>query len=75
MSEPIPQAEVQLCLSAKNHRKPAFTYAVLAEMQPDFEAEGNKDLCEGRLSEGSGVLAMVKAGRMSRHLYHARLNS
>jgi 2-polyprenyl-3-methyl-5-hydroxy-6-metoxy-1,4-benzoquinol methylase len=43
--------------------------AALAEMQPEFEAEGNKDLCEGRLSEGSGVMAMVKAGRMSRYLY------
>jgi ubiquinone/menaquinone biosynthesis C-methylase UbiE len=44
--------------------------AVLAEMQAEFEAEGNKDLCESRLGEGSGVLAMVKEGRMKRYLYH-----
>lgn len=45
---------------------------IIAEMKPEFEAEGNKDLCEGRLVEGESVLGLAKAGRMSRYLYHAR---
>jgi len=47
---------------------------VIAEMKPDFEAEGNKDLCEGRIVEGDSVLALAIAGRMSRYLYHARVS-
>jgi ubiquinone/menaquinone biosynthesis C-methylase UbiE len=43
------------------------------EMIEEFEAEGNKDLCEGRISEGSAVLAMAEAGRMTRYLYHVRV--
>jgi len=46
---------------------------VIAEMKPEFEAEGNKDLCEGRIVEGDSVLALATAGRMSRYLYHARV--
>jgi 2-polyprenyl-3-methyl-5-hydroxy-6-metoxy-1,4-benzoquinol methylase len=45
---------------------------IIAEMKPEFEAEGNKDLCEGRIVEGDSVLALAVAGRMSRYLYHAR---
>jgi hypothetical protein len=47
---------------------------VIAEMKPEFEAEGNKDLCEGRMIEGESVLGLAKAGRMSRYLYHARIS-
>jgi cyclopropane fatty-acyl-phospholipid synthase-like methyltransferase len=47
---------------------------IVAEMKPEFEAEGNKDLCEGRLVEGESVLALATAGRMSRYLYHARVS-
>ncbi|HKQ75135.1 MAG TPA: class I SAM-dependent methyltransferase [Blastocatellia bacterium] len=47
---------------------------VIAEMKPEFEAEGNKDLCEGRIVEGDSVLALAVAGRMSRYLYHARVS-
>jgi hypothetical protein len=46
---------------------------IIAEMKPEFEAEGNKDLCEGRIVEGDSVLALAIAGRMSRYLYHARV--
>ncbi len=46
---------------------------VIAELKPEFEAEGNKDLCEGRLVEGESVLALAVAGRMTRYLYHARV--
>lgn len=46
---------------------------IVAEMKPEFEAEGNKDLCEGRLIEGESVLNLAKAGRMRRYLYHARV--
>ncbi len=45
---------------------------IVAEMKPEFEAEGNKDLCEGRIIEGDSVLALATAGRMSRYLYHVR---
>jgi 2-polyprenyl-3-methyl-5-hydroxy-6-metoxy-1,4-benzoquinol methylase len=48
--------------------------AIIAEMKPEFEAEGNKDLCEGRILEGDSVLALAIAGRMSRYLYHARVS-
>ncbi len=46
---------------------------IVAETKPEFEAEGNKDLCEGRIVEGESVLALATAGRMSRYLYHARV--
>jgi cyclopropane fatty-acyl-phospholipid synthase-like methyltransferase len=45
---------------------------VLAELKPEFEAEGNLDLCAGRLSEGESVLGLAKAGRMTRYLYHVQ---
>lgn len=45
---------------------------IVAELKPDFEAEGNDDLCHGRLVEGESVLNLAKAGRMSRYLYHVR---
>jgi cyclopropane fatty-acyl-phospholipid synthase-like methyltransferase len=48
---------------------------IVAEMKPEFEAEGNKDLSEGRIVEGNSVLELAKAGRMSRYLYHARISS
>jgi 2-polyprenyl-3-methyl-5-hydroxy-6-metoxy-1,4-benzoquinol methylase len=48
---------------------------VVNEMKPEFEAEGNKDLCEGRIIEGDSVLALAIAGRMSRYLYHVRIVS
>src|SRR5262249_25122468 len=48
---------------------------VVAEMKPEFEAEGTKDLCEGRIVEGDSVLALATDGRMSRYLYHARIVS
>ena len=97
MSQEISKAEIQLCLAAKNIRKPSFSLGanglaftaydltasnlefwrrsqeVIAEMKPEFEAEGNKDLCEGRIVEGDSVLALATAGRMSRFLYHARV--
>jgi len=47
---------------------------IIVEMKPEFEAEGNKDLCEGRIVEGDSVLALAMAGRMSRYLYHARVS-
>ena len=47
---------------------------IIVEMKPEFEAEGNKDLCEGRIVEGDSVLALAVAGRMSRYLYHARVS-
>lgn len=46
---------------------------VISEMKPEFEAEGAPELCEGRIIEGDSVLALAKAGRMSRYLYHARV--
>jgi hypothetical protein len=46
----------------------------VAELKPEFEAEGNPDLCHGRLVEGESVLNLAKAGRMTRYLYHARVS-
>jgi hypothetical protein len=46
---------------------------IVKEMKPEFEDEGNNDLCEGRIVEGESVLELAKAGRMSRYLYHARV--
>lgn len=43
---------------------------VAKELQPAFIAEGNKDLAEGRIVEGSAVLGLANAGRMCRYLYH-----
>jgi hypothetical protein len=46
---------------------------IVTEMKTEFEAEGSKDLCQGRIVEGESVLELAKAGRMSRYLYHARV--
>lgn len=46
---------------------------VAEQMLPEFEAEGSKELCEGRMGEGAAVLALADAGRMSRYLYHVTL--
>lgn len=46
---------------------------IMAELKPEFEAEGNYDLCQGRLAEGESVLKLAKSGRMTRYLYHVRI--
>jgi 2-polyprenyl-3-methyl-5-hydroxy-6-metoxy-1,4-benzoquinol methylase len=46
---------------------------IVAELKPEFEVEGNGDLCHGRLVEGESVLNLAKAGRMTRYLYHVQL--
>jgi len=46
---------------------------IVAELKPEFEAEGNGDLCRGRLAEGESVLKLARAGRMTRYLYHVQL--
>lgn len=47
---------------------------IATEMKSEFEAEGNKDLNEGRIVEGASVLELAKVGRMTRYLYHARVS-
>lgn len=46
---------------------------IAKELQPAFIKEGNKDLCDGRIIEGSAVLDLATAGRMCRYLYHVRV--
>ena len=40
-------------------------------MAPEFEAEGNGDLAQGRAGEGKAVLELIRQGRMRRYCYLA----
>ncbi len=61
-----------LDLNASNQAFWQRSVDVARELQPAFIAEGNKDLCEGRIVEGRAIIGLVKAGRMCRYLYHVR---
>jgi 2-polyprenyl-3-methyl-5-hydroxy-6-metoxy-1,4-benzoquinol methylase len=45
----------------------------IEEVRGALEAEGNKDLSEGRIVEGNAVLGLALAGKMTRYLYHVRV--
>jgi ubiquinone/menaquinone biosynthesis C-methylase UbiE len=42
-------------------------------LQPEFDAEGNPTLCNGRIGEGDAVLNFASAGHWRRYLYNARM--
>lgn len=43
------------------------------ELKPEFEAEGNTSICEGRMTEAKWALEFCTTGRSSRYLYHIQL--
>ncbi len=48
---------------------------VAEELRPEFEAEGNLEICKCRVEESERVLEVVNSDRNSRHLYHVRQGS
>jgi cyclopropane fatty-acyl-phospholipid synthase-like methyltransferase len=46
--------------------------AVLAELQAEFEAEGNTFIYDNRLGDANGICQAVEEGLHARYLYHAR---
>jgi SAM-dependent methyltransferase len=57
-------------LSHANYEHAQLKKAVLEELRPAFEAEGNLFLFENRYAEARGVIRAYEAGLAVRYLYH-----
>jgi len=60
-------------LTENNYQFWQRTRDVAVELRAEFEAEGNVDICDGRIAESDAVLGLAGAGRISRYLYHVQL--
>jgi SAM-dependent methyltransferase len=58
--------------SRANYRHAQLKKAVLEELRPALEAEGNQFLFENRYAEARGVIRAFEAGRAVRYLYLVR---
>ncbi len=47
---------------------------ILAELKPQFEAEGAMFICENRLGDANGVSQAIEQGLHARYLYHVQLS-
>jgi len=61
-----------LDLSHANYEHAQLKKAVLEELRPAFEAEGNLFLFENRYAEARGVIRAYEAGLAVRYLYHVK---
>jgi cyclopropane fatty-acyl-phospholipid synthase-like methyltransferase len=79
LKTPLGQALLSLGLdfetvdfSRANYQHAQLKKAVLEELRPDLEAEGNQFILKNRYAEARGVIRAFEAGTAVRYLYHVR---